>query len=56
MLKVFTSVTKELDKKAQTLLALESALEQGKAKFVTPERITVLRDKWVIFNGKCSNM
>ena len=30
---------------------LEAALEQGKTTVITPEMITVLRDKWTIFDG-----
>ena len=48
-------MSKDLESKARTLRGLEDTLTQGQATYVSPEKITLIRDKWDIFTGKLYN-
>lgn len=48
-------MSKDLESKARTLRGLEDTLTQGQATYVSPEKITLIRDKWDIFTGKLNN-
>ena len=43
----------DLDIKTRILRELEGSLASGGSHYLTPEKITVARDKWDLFTGMC---
>ena len=45
-------MTMDLDAKTRILRELEESLASGGSHYITPEKITVARDKWDLFTGR----
>jgi len=52
LLQIFIKVTRDLDSNSRVLKQLEESLASGGSSYITPEKITILRDKWEIFTSE----